>query len=93
MYQGYWCDGGKLHLRNHREWLGEDCYQFNFHEDRWYYFEINWADKQIHLSIDGVKLVTSYTNTISGPITAGIGWPPARREGIPGLEYRNYGYR
>ncbi|OGL42375.1 MAG: hypothetical protein A2161_19005 [Candidatus Schekmanbacteria bacterium RBG_13_48_7] len=93
LHDGYWCEGGKLHLRNHGVWLGEVCYQFRFEDDRWYGFEITWADRYIHLNIDGARLASTYTNVLAGPITACIGWPPSRREGIDGLQYRNYGFR
>jgi len=92
MHAGYYCDGGKLHFRNHGVWLGEICYQHPWDDDRWYYVEITWANKYIHLYIDGAKVASGYTNSINGPITAGIGWPPARRHGVEGLEYRNIGY-
>jgi len=92
MHAGYYCQGGKLHYRNHGQWLGEICYQFPFQNDQWYKIEIDWANNNISITIDGATLASGYTNSINGSITAGIGWPPTRREGIAGLQYRNYGF-
>ena len=89
MHAGYYCQGGKMTGRNNGRWLEEVCYMNDWEHDRWYSFEFSWANGYISISIDGVLLATAHTETLAGPISAGIGWPPSRREGLEGLQYRN----
>lgn len=93
LYAGYWCTGGKIKGRNGGSWRGEECYSHTWESDPWFSFDITWGGGRIVLNIDGIFSQSMSIGTISGTVIAGIGWPPARREGIIGLEYRNIGMK
>jgi hypothetical protein len=92
MHAGYYCQGGKMAGRNHGRWLEEVCWMTNWKHDRWYSFEFVWGNGYMTIFVDGKQRARMHTQSISGAVSAGIGWPPVRREGLAGLKYRNIGY-
>ncbi|OGL41563.1 MAG: hypothetical protein A2161_12220 [Candidatus Schekmanbacteria bacterium RBG_13_48_7] len=93
LYANYWCIGGKIKGRNGGSWRGELCYSVTWERDHWYSIDVTWGGGVIALYIDGYLKERMNIGNVNGTVIAGLGWPPARREGIIGLEYRNMGMR